>query len=62
MLVLSRRVGERVVLPDCEVTITVVRMAGNKVRLGFEAPARIRVHREEICRAVEEELRELVAR
>ena len=56
MLVLSRKIGEKIVLPECEVTITVLEVAGNKARLGFSAPAKIKVHREEVWRAIQEEL------
>jgi len=38
MLVLSRKVGERIVIPRCEVAITVVSVKGNHVRLGITAP------------------------
>jgi len=47
MLVLTRRERERLKLGD-EVTVTVVGIRGNGVRLGFEAPREIPVHREEI--------------
>lgn len=48
MLVLSRKTGEQVVLPSCGVTIEVVKIAGNKVRLGVQAPPKTGVHRREI--------------
>jgi carbon storage regulator len=48
MLVLSRTPGERIVLPNCGVTITMVSVQGNKVRLGIAAPADVPVLREEI--------------
>jgi carbon storage regulator len=49
MLVLSRKIGERIVVPDRELLITVVAVHGNTVRLGISAPAEIGVYREEIC-------------
>ena len=52
MLVLSRKLGERIVVPNCEVTITVVAIEGNTVRLGVEAPATIAIHREELWRRI----------
>ena len=52
MLVLSRKLGERIVVPHCRLTVTVVAIEGNKVRLGFSAPAEIAVHREEIWHQV----------
>jgi carbon storage regulator CsrA len=48
MLVLTRKVGESVVLPDCGVTVTVVAIQGDRVRLGFRAPDSVTVHREEV--------------
>ena len=50
MLVLSRKSGESIVLPGSDVTITVVRVSGNRVRLGITAPSDVVVHREEIWR------------
>ena len=47
MLVLSRKVGERILVGD-EVTITVVRIAGGGVRIGIEAPPELAVIREEL--------------
>ena len=52
MLVLSRRLGERIVVPDCRLTLTVVAIEGNTVRLGFSAPPEVAVHREEIWQQV----------
>lgn len=49
MLVLSRRVGERIRIGG-EITITVVRISGGGVRLGIEAPTELPVVREELCR------------
>jgi carbon storage regulator len=62
MLVLGRKVGERVVLPECQVTITVLRIAGKKIRLGISAPEGVSVHREEIWRRLEERLCNLAAK
>jgi carbon storage regulator len=47
MLVLTRRVGESVVIGD-DVRITVLGVNGNKVRLGFEAPGSVQVLRGEV--------------
>ena len=55
MLVLSRKIGERMVVPDCDLTITVVAVEGNKVRLGFSAPKEVAVFREEIWRQIDED-------
>jgi carbon storage regulator len=48
MLVLSRRPGERIVIPHCGLTLTVVSVQGNRVRLGIAAPADVAVYWEEI--------------
>jgi carbon storage regulator len=48
MLVLSRRPGERIVIPHCGLTVTVVSVQGNRVRLGISAPADVAVYREEV--------------
>jgi carbon storage regulator len=53
MLVLSRRRGERIVLAGCSVTVTVVAVEGNRVRLGIAAPAGVVVLREELVRRKE---------
>ena len=50
MLVLSRRRGEQIVLPDCEVAITVLAVKGGQVRLGISAPPALAVHRQEVLR------------
>lgn len=47
MLVLSRKVGERILLGD-DIRITVVRVSGGGVRLGIEAPSDVAVVREEV--------------
>ena len=47
MLILTRRVGETVVIGD-DVTVTVLGVKGNQVRLGVNAPREVAVHREEI--------------
>jgi carbon storage regulator len=48
MLVLSRKPGERVVMPQCELVVTVLSVQGNRVRLGITAPEGVSVYREEI--------------
>jgi carbon storage regulator len=56
MLILSRRPGESLTIGD-EITITVVGVSGNHVRLGITAPREVRVLREEIYRAMQDENR-----
>jgi len=48
MLVLSRRAGERIVLPSLNISIQVLQVKGNTIRLGIEAPPGVRIVREEI--------------
>jgi carbon storage regulator len=55
MLILTRREGESVLIGD-EVTITVLRVKGNQVRLGVNAPKNIAVQREEISERVRPEV------
>jgi len=54
MLVLSRQVGETIVIGE-NVRVTVLHHKGRQVRLGIEAPANISVHREEIFQRIQEE-------
>ena len=49
MLVLTRKVGEVVVMDGC-ITVTVVSVDGNKIRLGITAPPQVRIDREEVHR------------
>ncbi len=51
MLILTRRVQEAIMIGD-DVTITVLSVKGNQVRLGIDAPKNVEVHREEIFHRV----------
>jgi carbon storage regulator len=51
MLILARRVGEKIVMDDGKITITVVEVRGNRCRLGIDAPKDVSVHRSEIAEA-----------
>lgn len=53
MLILTRHPGESVVLPDLDVQIVVVRVDGDRVRLGITAPHSLRVFRDEVWQAIE---------
>ncbi len=50
MLVLTRKIGESLVVPELGIVVTVLESQGNKVRLGISAPDRVAVHREEVWR------------
>jgi carbon storage regulator len=52
MLVLSRKLGERIVVPQVDLTLSVVAIDGNTVRLGITAPAEVGVYREELWHRV----------
>lgn len=52
MLVLTRKRGESIRIND-DITITVVEVRGEKVRLGVEAPNQIAVHRQEVYEAIQ---------
>lgn len=54
MLILTRRVGETLMIGD-EVSVTVLGVKGNQVRLGVNAPKDIAVHREEIYQRIQHE-------
>jgi len=58
MLVLTRKPGEAIVIGD-GITVTVVEVKGERVRLGFTAPAEVAIHREEVKRKIEGGLSEV---
>ncbi len=54
MLILTRRVGETLMIGD-EITVTVLGVKGNQVRIGVNAPKDVAVHREEIFERIKQE-------
>ncbi len=54
MLILTRRVGETLIIGD-EVSVTVLAVKGNQIRIGVDAPKEVSVHREEIYQRIQTE-------
>ena len=56
MLVLTRKAGEEVVIPGCQVTFTVLKVTANRVRIGVSAPPHVSVHRHEVWQGIEADM------
>ena len=59
MLILTRRIGETLMIGD-DVSITVIGVKGNQVRIGIDAPRDVAVHREEIFNRIKSDQLKLV--
>jgi carbon storage regulator len=60
MLILSRRVNEKIVIGD-DIIVSVVEVRGDQVKLGIEAPRHVKVFREEVFIAIQEENKKAAA-
>jgi len=54
MLILSRKINEKVIIGD-DITISIIEVRGDQVRLGIDAPKKIRVFRQEVFEAIKNE-------
>lgn len=59
MLILTRRVGETLMIGGEEVTVTIVGVNGGQVRMGIKAPKSVEVHREEIYERIQRDARRI---
>lgn len=55
MLILTRRVGESIIIGD-DIVVTILGLKGNQVKIGINAPKNVSVHREEIKRKIDAQI------
>ena len=53
MLILTRRIGEKLIIADGEIEVVILGLKGKQVRLGIKAPKNIEVHREEVYKRIQ---------
>jgi carbon storage regulator len=61
MLILTRRIGEKLIVGG-NVTVTILSIRGNQIRMGIDAPREVKVHREEIYKKIQAEQAEQAER
>ncbi len=54
MLILTRRVGEKLIIGD-DIIITILSLKGNQIRVGIDAPREVKVHRQEVFDRIQKE-------
>jgi len=57
MLVLTRKLREEIVVPQCNLTFTILEVHGDKVSIGITAPSEVRVYRREVWARILEEIK-----
>jgi carbon storage regulator len=60
MLILSRRINEKIIIGD-DIVVSVVEVRGDQVKLGIDAPRNVKVFRQEVFNAIQEENRKAAA-
>lgn len=55
MLLLTRRIGESLIIGDKEIVVTILGIGGNQIRIGIDAPKKVPVHREEMFFKIKQE-------
>lgn len=57
MLILTRKIGESLIIGDREIIVTILGQKGNQIRIGIEAPKHIQINREEIFKRIQDALK-----